>query len=129
MQEKNLLRLAILCSLIGIFILILISNNLEPKKLNINEITKEYIGQTIKTEGTITSIKITEELTVLEIKDTHRGDASGAQKTSSSSETGKIKVIAFEKINLKENNKVLIKGKIKEYKNRLEIEANEIKII
>lgn len=113
MQEKNLLRVAILCSIIGILILIIISKNIEPQKLNINQITKEHIGQPIQTEGTIFSIKTAEEFTILEIKD----------------KTGKIKVMAFQNLTLTKNNKVLIEGTVKEYKDELEIEADKIKIL
>jgi len=113
MQEKNLLRVAILCSIIGIFVLIIISNSIELKKLTIGEITNKHIGQAIKTEGKIFSIITAEDFTILEIKD----------------KTGKIKIMVFENITLKQNQEILIEGKVKEYKDEFEIEADKIKIL
>ena len=113
MQEKSLLRLAILCSIIGLLILIFVSNTIEPQKLKIKDITKEHVGQAIKTQGTISSIQTIDELTILEITD----------------KTSKIKVIAFANTTLSKNNNIEIEGIVKEYKDELEIEADIIKII
>ena len=41
MEEKSLLRLALICSLVGILALFFISENIEIKEKNINEINKD----------------------------------------------------------------------------------------
>jgi len=112
MNEKTLLRFAIICSITGILVLIFISRSIETDTLKISQITENHIGQTIQTKGTITKITTTEELTILEIKD-----------------SSIIKIVSFEKLNLKKDQEILVKGMVKQYKDELEIEASLIKII
>jgi len=43
MEEKSLLRLALICSLVGIIALFFISERIEIKEKNINEINKDIL--------------------------------------------------------------------------------------
>lgn len=117
MKEKNLLIAALICSTIGIFIILTIQYipilNLEPEHLSIINITKENIGETVKIIGTITRITKTDELAIINIQDN----------------TGKITIIFFtnDPLNLTENQIVEISGEVVEYKGELEIEASNIR--
>jgi len=114
MEEKNLLRIAIIISLIGVLILIIITEKIDISESNIAQITEKNIDQTVKIKGQITRITKTETIMILNIKDS----------------TGEIKVTAFnpEESNLKTNQIVGINGKVTEYMNQIQIEADKIKI-
>ena len=114
MNEKNLLRLAIITSIIGILILIIISEKITPAKIQISEITEKDIDRVIKIKGEITSITQTDSLLILTIKD----------------DTAEIKVTAFKEkdIEIKKNQIAEIEGKITLYTNQIQIEADKIKI-
>ena len=57
MKESTLLKISLSCSLIGVFIVLLMSENLELKTTKINSITKKNIDQMVKINGVITSVK------------------------------------------------------------------------
>tara|TARA_B100001971_G_C17764731_1_gene321931 strand:+ start:186 stop:527 length:342 start_codon:yes stop_codon:yes gene_type:complete len=112
MKESTLLKISLSCSLIGVFIVLLMSENLELKTTKINSITKKNIDQMVKINGVITSVKDLPGILLLNIDD---GSV--------------IKVIVFkeEELNLATGEIVEIEGIVKEYKNELEIEASLIK--
>lgn len=114
MDEKNLFKIALLCSLTGILIILLISDNLEVPIIKVYEINRDLIDKQIKTSGKINQLRYMPGIVIFNIKD----------------ETGEIKVITFEEdVDLKNNQEILIEGTIKEYKNYLEIEAKQIRLI
>jgi len=114
MDEKNLFKIALLCSLIGILIIMLISDSLEVPSLKIHEVSRNVLEKQIKVSGTIKNLKFYSGLIVFDIQD----------------ETGKIKVIAYEEeVNFKENLKIELEGIVKEYKNNLEIETKTVRLI
>jgi len=53
MEEKSLLRLALICSLVGIIALFFISENIEIKEKNIDEINKDNIGEDVRIKGIV----------------------------------------------------------------------------
>lgn len=114
MEEKVLLKLSLIVSLTGILILIFISNSIEIKEYKISELNKDTIGKDVKVEGRITRITETPGLYIFNIED----------------ETGEITAIAFKEdpINLTKDIQVILEGKIIEYKNKLEIEVQQITI-
>lgn len=113
MQEKNLFKIALLCSLAGILIILLISENLEIPSLSISEINEDLLDKQVKINGTITRINTYPTLTILNIKDS----------------TGEIKAITFENIEVEENALVEVTGIIKEYRSLLELEIKQLKLI
>lgn len=113
MQEKNLFKIALLCSLVGILIILLISESLEVPYIKVSEINKDLLDKQVKINGTITRINTYPGLTLLSIKDS----------------TGEIKAITFENIEIEESVLVEVTGIIKEYKNSLEIEIKQLKLI
>ena len=112
MEEENLLKVSLICSLTGILVLLLISESIEIKEYKIKDINRKLLNKDIKIKGTITRITETPGLLIFEVND----------------QTGTLTVIAFkeEPINITKDQKVEIEGKVQEYKNKLEIVTNQI---
>ena len=113
--EKILLKISLVCALIGIGILILIVETNPPEHETIGQITRERIGQTISLAGEITWVKETPSLSIFSIKD----------------DTGSISVVAFrtELLDLEKKQRVSIEGTIGVYKEDLRIEAKKIQLL
>lgn len=111
MEDKTLFKISLVCSLLGILILIFISSKIELPIINIKDITEKQLDQKIKIRGEIVSIKPLDDLTILTIKD----------------QTGEIKAIIFKKIDLEEKTIIETKGTLTEYKGELEIIIDDIK--
>lgn len=109
---KLLLAISLTISLMGILILLILSNNLQPEKISIKDIDSQKINKKIQTSGTITSIKTYGEFQIINIK----------QDNSS------ITVLVNQKTNLTKNQSIEVIGRITEYKNQPEIQAEKIKI-
>ena len=109
----GLTKLALITALIGIIILIFLSNSLEPKLIKISDINGKMFDQTVKVSGEITKIKTYDSFTLLILND----------------KTENITVISYQKLNLSISDKIKVTGKIVEYKGFLEIEADKISLI
>lgn len=107
----SLTKSALFTAILGIALLLFLSQTLEPKVIKISEIDYNLLEQYAKVQGNVVSIKTYGDMAVLSLED----------------ETGKISAVVY---NLNENlsigGKVEIIGKIKEYQNKLEIEASKI---
>ncbi len=113
MKEKTLLKMALICSIVGIFALFLFAEKLEPKLIQISEISYLSIDKNIKIQGEIIKFKKTKSTNILQIKD----------------QSGSINVILFENLNNLEKGKTIeIIGKVSEYKDELQIEAKKVKL-
>jgi len=112
MNKNILFVLALICTLIGILIILFISENLEIKQIKIENITENMLGKEVRIIATIKNIKTTPGLYILTLKD----------------ETGEIKAIIFkeDKLEFKNKDKVEIIGKVIKYKNMLEIQVNQL---
>lgn len=112
MNEKNLFKISLLCSLIGILIILIISERLETPAIKISEINSELLEKQVKISGNITNILQYPGIFIISVKDS----------------TGEIKVVTFEEnIQLEKGLAVEIEGIIKKYKGSLEIEAKQIR--
>lgn len=109
----NLEKLSLLISLLGIILLIFLSQTLEPKQIKISEISSKMLEGYVKIQGNLTSIKNLDNMQILKVED----------------ETEGISVIVFEKINLSNGMQIEVIGKVTRYKGSLEIEAQKIKEI
>jgi len=107
---KPLLIISLIISIISILILLIISNNLEPEKINIKDINIQNLNQKIQTTGTITSIKTYQNFQIINIKENNSS----------------ITILVNKETNLTKNQKIEIMGKVLEYKNSLEIQAEKI---
>ena len=114
MHEKTLFKLSLICSLVGIFIILIINESYSLSYSNISLIDNSSIGKTVKVQGFIISISDSPGILIMSIQD----------------KTSNITVIAFkeDEINLQKNDLIEVSGIVKEYKDKLEIEAKEIKV-
>lgn len=115
MDEKTLLKIALSSSIIGLFIIFIFAEKLEPELIGISSISDSLVEQDVKIQGTVSSVKVTGSVLMIGVKD----------------ETGSIKVVMFDQgdLELRENNEVEILGNVKEYKGTLEIEAKNVRLM
>ena len=113
MGEKTLLKISIISSIIGIFILIIISESLVIKESSIKDVTKDKLDGRVKIIGEVTSVKETPGLNILNVKDN----------------SGSIAVVVFkdEEIPFRTGLILEIQGLVVEYNGKMEIQAEEIK--
>ncbi len=116
MQDTTLLKISLICSIIGIFILLLINENLTLSSSNISQINSTMLDKDIKIKGSITKIKETPGLIILEVQDSN----------------AKIPVIVFkdnQNATLKKGYIIEVEGTVTKYQDLIEIQAKRIKII
>ncbi len=113
MKDKTLISLSFIISILGILILLMIMNMNQEKIIKISDIDKNLLNKNIQIQGQITKIKNQASFQIFTIKD----------------KTGKINIVLYDKIDLKENQTINVQGKITEYNNQLEIQANKIELI
>ncbi|MFH1592923.1 MAG: OB-fold nucleic acid binding domain-containing protein [Candidatus Woesearchaeota archaeon] len=112
MEERSLFKLALIVSLTGLLLLIFISDKIEIEEYDIKDINKKLVNKQIKVSGTIERVTETPGLVIFDIKD----------------KTGTITAIAFKEsfINLTKNRHVEIEGQVITYKDKLEIQVDQI---
>lgn len=115
MQDKALLKIAIISSVLGIMLLFLLSSKEIVGELQIGRLDETYLEQNVRITGTIQRFSEYEKIAYLNI----------TQENS-------VKVVIFKKpdqeFNFTQGDKVEILGKVDEY-NGLQIIANYIKIL
>ena len=116
MQEKTLLKLALITSLLGILALYLISDNIDLEESNIERITLDNKDEFVKVIGKVSRVVDTEKVTILDIM-----------------QPNEITVVLFKtddrKTIIQEGDQVEIIGKVDEYEGSLEIIAHKARII
>ncbi|MEK6860938.1 MAG: OB-fold nucleic acid binding domain-containing protein [Nanoarchaeota archaeon] len=116
-QEKTLLKISLVVSIIGIFILYLISSKMSLNTINISEINEDLIDKEVKVRGMIKQYQDGPSVKILKVED----------------DSGFIKVVVFKNkdknTDLKTKTNIEITGKIKKYKSELEIIAKTIRIL
>lgn len=110
MKDKTLLNLALISGIIGVVSLFLIMHFSPVKEYNIQELSNETDGKSVKISGTIQRVTNTEKTTFIEI-----------------AQTCSITGIIFENITLQKGEKVQVTGKLSEYNGKKEILVDEIK--
>ena len=104
-MTQILLKLSLLISILGILILFLISNLIQPEQISNYKELK--INQLVKTQGKILDIKNYDEFSIIKLDNN---------------------LIITCNCNLKKNQTIQVIGKVVEYKNQLQIQAEKIKI-
>lgn len=114
MKESILLKIALICSLVGVLILFFISDNVEPKEKAISKIEMEAVGEDIKLKGYVSKITDLEKVMFVEI-----------------TQPEKITVVLFKKdnITLYEGSYVEVLGEIDEYSGKMEVIGNRVRVI
>jgi RecJ-like exonuclease len=114
MQESNLIKAALITSLAGILLLSLIVEKVDLSASNIASLSNTSLDSKVKIKGEVISYKNIPSVKIIQVKDL----------------TSQIKVIAFtdKDLELKKQDIIEVTGILKIYQDRLEIEAEEIKI-
>ncbi|MCH8329453.1 MAG: hypothetical protein IIB81_03605 [Nanoarchaeota archaeon] len=116
MKEKTLLKVALICSLLGLLVIYLISNNIEIKEKNIEKITLDNKDEFVKLRGIVSRVTDTEKVTIMEI-----------------TQPQQITVVLFKNENktmpIQQGNEVEIFGKVDEYEGKLEIIADRLRVV
>jgi DNA/RNA endonuclease YhcR with UshA esterase domain len=111
MKDRKLLVIALVWSLIGIFLLILAALFSEPEKVLISNL-EENLGKTVIVDGEITRATYRENVAFIDLKD----------------ETGEITVVLFKEpaYQVTTGDLIAVKGKVQTYQDELELVADEI---
>ncbi len=116
MKEKSLLKIALICSLIGIFVLYLVSEKISIDEIKIEDLENRDIGDNVKIVGRVEQISNLDKVAFLKI---------GQMKTEN------IDVILFKDrdIELRKGDYVEIIGEIDDYEGKRQLIANIVKKI
>lgn len=116
---KMMEKAALATSLAGIIMLLVLSLQIEPKTKDIGEINTKLLDQWVRVNGTITNIRETNGLLILELE--------------SGKDSSMIQAIVYaDKLDLdymESGLKAEVIGKVIEYYGRLEIEVSKIRIL
>ena len=146
LNDKIIFKVALITSLVGIMGMLVFASYIEPKEIQVKDITRNNIGETVAVTGVIESIKesssgsscfmelndgtgkinlIIFESTLVELKD--------AGNDLDSFRNHKVKVIgSITEYDSFRNHKVKVIGSITEYKSSMELilsNSNSIKLV
>ena len=117
-SDKFLIKASFLISVIGIVLLFIFVQNIEPLEAEIKNIDDSYVGKSVKIQGNIDSLGYGKEKETLFL--------------TVSDENKDIKIVMFKnnlenmKENLTINNKIIVTGEVALYNGDLEIIAKRI---
>ena len=116
MKEKNLLKVALISSLIGILILFITSQNISVQEKTISRITLEDVDKKVKIKGSVEKVIDTEKVAIINVVQPQNLD-----------------VILFKEgngtVDIKEDDFIEVIGRIEEYEGRLEVIGQRVRII
>ncbi len=110
MNEKNLLHVSLVCSLIGLAILFFLQGQFDASSSLIQDVE---IGDHVKISGAVIIVKRYETIMILKVKD----------------ESGIIDVMMDQQQEIQKGSRVEVIGKVSSYKGRKQVEANQIRIV
>ena len=110
MKTENLLKISLVVSITGILILLFLANTLPQKLIEINEINNKLLNKKVKIIGSVFKIEDKESFKILSVAD----------------ETGKIDVLCECDGKIEEFQKIEVIGKVSEYNQYLQIQADQI---
>ena len=114
MKETTLLKIALICSLVGLVVLYFISAKIEFKDYKASKLN-ENVGDDVKFKGKVT--KITDKGGVIFIE------------ISQQSQVDVVMFTADNNLKLSNSDDVEVMGKVQEYKGRNEIIAQKIRVM
>ena len=129
LNDRIIFKVALITSLVGIIGMLIFASYIEPKEVQIKDITRNNIGETVAVKGVVESIM-----------ESSSGSSCFIELNDG---TGKINLIIFESTLVElqdagndlesfENQKVKVIGSITEYKSSMELilaNANSIKLV
>jgi len=114
-MKINPLKTTLLISLIGILFLLILSNFLQPRLIEIKDINDNLLNKKVRVQGEILNIKNYED--------------SSFQVISIRDETGKIDLTTNKILNLTNSQRIAVIGTVTEYNQYLQIQADKIFLI
>jgi DNA/RNA endonuclease YhcR with UshA esterase domain len=113
MNPRPLIITSLIISIIGIFLLLILTLTIQPVKTKIKDIDSSELNQRIQIQGKIISIRTykSQNFQIITLNDS----------------TGKID-ITLTPINVTKNQTIIVTGRVAEYKNNLQIEAEKISL-
>ncbi len=114
MDEKTLLKIGLIITIVGITILYFISGKIDIEEKTISKITAENIGEDVKIKGTVSRVTDLDAVMIIDI-----------------SQPNYMTAVLFKdgEINIKKGDYVEITGEIDEYEGEYEIIGNKVKVI
>ena len=115
MQKKDLLKISLIVSLIGISVLFVITQRIEINEKNIDKINKDNIGDYVKIKGKINKID----------------DLKNAVKINVV-QPSTMDVIIFknnQSIDFEEGDNVEVIGRVEEYNGKMEVIGEKVRVI
>lgn len=112
MNERDLVKVSLIFSLIGILSLFYLTYNIETEIYDISSLNKDNLEKTVRIKGIVESYAETPGLYLITLKD----------------DTGKITVVVFkdEELQLQKDMTLEVTGDLVEYKDGLEIISKQI---
>lgn len=112
MKERTLLKLSLVCSIVGIFALFVICDNIDIGESEISALDG-MVGESAVITGVVSRVSEFNETTFIEI----------AQETT-------VDVVMFERVpGIQVGSLVQVRGKVDEYQGESEILADEVRVI
>jgi DNA/RNA endonuclease YhcR with UshA esterase domain len=112
MNNQTLLKISLIISIAGILILLILLSTIKPTHIKIKNINENNLNQKITVTGNIQKIINYKE--------------SDFQIITINDSTGKIDILINNPLNITKNKTITIQGKVTEYKNNLQIQADKI---
>ena len=116
MKEKTLLKIALGCSVTGLFILLVLSHSLEVTERSIATIDATTIGDDVKLMGKVDRVTVLDKVAFIEV-----------MKPES------ISVVLFkdeeQEMNIAQGDYVEIIGEIDEYEGKMQVIGNRVRVI
>lgn len=112
MNNQTLLKISLIISILGIILLLILINIIKPSQIKIKDINEDLLNQKVEIQGKIQSIKTYKE--------------SNFQIITINDSTDKIDVLIDNPINITKNQTAIVIGRISEYKDTLQIQADKI---
>lgn len=116
MKEKTLLKIALICSLVGLIGLFFVSERISIEEIDVSKINEEEIGKVVKIIGRIERVSDADKVMFLEI---------GQEKI----ETVSIILFKDSDISLEKGDYVEIIGSVEDYEGKREVIANRVRIV
>ena len=116
MKETLLLKIALILTLAGLFVLYILSDNINVKEINIDKINDERIGNMVKILGRVDKVTELDKVTFIDV-----------------SQPATAKVVVFREkekddaLELEQDDYVEIIGKIEDYEGEMEVIAERIR--
>ncbi len=110
MEDKHLLLISLVFSLIGLGVLLVVGDYVDVNTTKIADVLELPVETAVKVQGSISQVYAKKETTFFQVK-----DASDS-----------IAVVIFEKVPLQNGASVMVEGKVTKYKGKMEIIATKV---